>query len=34
MEELKKYIPYLTEEKMKEIFSKMEMIKNDTAIPS
>ena len=29
MEELKKYIPDLTEEKMQKIISKMEMIKND-----
>jgi len=30
MEELKKYIPDLTEEKMEKTLSKIEMIKNDT----
>ena len=30
IEELKKYIPDLTEEKMKNTLSKIEMIKNDT----
>jgi len=34
MEELKKYIPDLTEEKMKKTLSKMELIKNDTTISS